>query len=218
MKSFKQFFLENNEELQLDEVTVANAEHAFDLKQKAEAHKKAMFKHRNAPGTDSHEKFLKARTSFINAHKKLKALDLPKAELDQLRKGTNISESEELGEESNVLAKDSNGNPITMQDVRLYAGEGKLPKKTIEQAILIIKKHRAEGKLKYKVNEEIELDEATTPKFKKGDKVHYETSKYSKDNKGVVDSHDGDQVTIKGNDWLGGAQMIKVHQSFVRKQ
>lgn len=67
-------------------------------------------------------------------------------------------------------------------------------------------------------SESLELDEATTPKFKKGDKVRYETSKYSKDNEGIVHSHDGDQVTIKGKDWLGGNQMIQVHQSFVRKQ
>ena len=34
---------------------------------------------------------------------------------------------------------------ITMQDIRLLAGEGKLSKKTIEQAIEIIRKQR-EGK------------------------------------------------------------------------
>lgn len=62
------------------------------------------------------------------------------------------------------------------------------------------------------------LEEAAAPKFKKGDKVQYETSKYSKDNSGVVHSHDGDQVTIVGKDWLGAPQKISVHQSFVRKQ
>jgi hypothetical protein len=67
-------------------------------------------------------------------------------------------------------------------------------------------------------SEEVEITEATAPKFKKGDKVHYETSRDSKDNKGVVHSHDGDQVTIIGKDWLGGPQKITVHQGFVRKQ
>ena len=39
---------------------------------------------------------------------------------------------------------DHKGNPITMQDIRLMAGEGKLSKKTIKQAVAVIKKHRAE--------------------------------------------------------------------------
>lgn len=69
-----------------------------------------------------------------------------------------VKEETEINEEA--LARDSNGNPITMQDVRLYAGEGKLTKKTIAQAISIIKKHRADGTLKYKVKEETEIDEA----------------------------------------------------------
>jgi hypothetical protein len=67
-------------------------------------------------------------------------------------------------------------------------------------------------------SEEVDITEATTSKFKRGDKVHYETSRDSKDNKGVVHSHDGDQVTIIGKDWLGGPQKITVHQGFVRKQ
>ena len=96
----------NEEEVELDEVTGANSDQAFDLKKKAEAHKSAMLKHRDNPGADSHEKFLKARTSFINAHKKLKALDLPKSELDQLRKGTNISEAEELDELSDYTVEE----------------------------------------------------------------------------------------------------------------
>jgi hypothetical protein len=69
-----------------------------------------------------------------------------------------------------------------------------------------------------KVMSAVKKEEVESQKFKKGDKVHYETSRYSKDNPGVVHSHDGDQVTIKGKDWLGGDQMIKVHQGFVRKQ
>lgn len=39
---------------------------------------------------------------------------------------------------------DHKGNPITMQDIRLMAGEGKLSKKTIKQAVDVIKKHRME--------------------------------------------------------------------------
>lgn len=66
--------------------------------------------------------------------------------------------------------------------------------------------------------EDFELDEASAPKFKKGDKVHYETSRDSKNNSGVIHSHDGDQVTIIGKDWLGAPQKITVHQGFVRKQ
>ena len=55
---------------------------------------------------------------------------------------------EEFMAESNHVDVDHNGKPITMQDVRLYAGEGKLSKKTMKQAVDIIKKHRAEGRLK----------------------------------------------------------------------
>lgn len=39
---------------------------------------------------------------------------------------------------------DHKGNPITSQDIRLMAGEGKLTKKTIKQAVGIIKKQRKE--------------------------------------------------------------------------
>lgn len=62
-------------------------------------------------------------------------------------------------------------------------------------------------------SEEFELDEA----FKPGDKVTYETSKYSKDNKGVVHSVDGEHITIKGHDMLGKPHHIEVHQGFVKK-
>ena len=39
---------------------------------------------------------------------------------------------------------DHKGNPITMQDIRLMAGEGKLSKKTIKQTVGIIKRQRKE--------------------------------------------------------------------------
>jgi len=39
---------------------------------------------------------------------------------------------------------DHKGNPITMQDIRLVSGEGKLSKKTIKQAVGIIKRQRKE--------------------------------------------------------------------------
>ncbi|CAB4143627.1 hypothetical protein UFOVP447_194 [uncultured Caudovirales phage] len=39
---------------------------------------------------------------------------------------------------------DHKGNSITSQDIRLMAGEGKLTKKTIKQAVGIIKKQRKE--------------------------------------------------------------------------
>jgi hypothetical protein len=39
---------------------------------------------------------------------------------------------------------DHRGNPITMQDIRLMAGEGKLSKKTTHQAVSVIKKQRKE--------------------------------------------------------------------------
>ena len=35
---------------------------------------------------------------------------------------------------------------ITMQDIRLIAGEGKLTEKTIQQAIAVIRKHREDEK------------------------------------------------------------------------
>ena len=35
---------------------------------------------------------------------------------------------------------------ITMQDIRLIAGEGKLSEKTIRQAIEVIRKHRGDQK------------------------------------------------------------------------
>ena len=35
---------------------------------------------------------------------------------------------------------------ITMQNIRLIAGEGKLTEKTIQQAIAVIRKHRGEKK------------------------------------------------------------------------
>lgn len=87
-----------NEEVELDEVTVANSTAAFDLKKKAESYKKTMIAAQQAKGQAAHDKFLKARTAFMNALKKLKQMDLPKAELDALKKGTNISESVELDE------------------------------------------------------------------------------------------------------------------------
>ena len=83
------------EEVELDEVTVANSPAAFDLKKRAEAYKRNMIKFQQTPGQDAHDKFLKARTALINSLKKLKQMDLPKAELDALRKGTNIFESAE---------------------------------------------------------------------------------------------------------------------------
>ena len=42
------------------------------------------------------------------------------------------------------VAIDHTGKPITMQDVRLMAGEGKLSKKTIKQAVGVIQKRRKE--------------------------------------------------------------------------
>jgi hypothetical protein len=39
---------------------------------------------------------------------------------------------------------DHKGNPITMQDIRLMAGEGKLSRKTVNQAVSVIKKQRKE--------------------------------------------------------------------------
>jgi hypothetical protein len=39
---------------------------------------------------------------------------------------------------------DHKGNPITMQDIRLMSGEGKLSKKTVKQAVSVIKKQRKE--------------------------------------------------------------------------
>jgi hypothetical protein len=35
---------------------------------------------------------------------------------------------------------------ITMQDIRLIAGEGKLTEKTIQQAVEVIRKHRGDKK------------------------------------------------------------------------
>jgi len=35
---------------------------------------------------------------------------------------------------------------ITMQDIRLIAGEGKLSEKTIQQAVEVIRKHRRDKK------------------------------------------------------------------------
>jgi len=51
-----------------------------------------MLKLQDTPGHDAHVKFLKAKTAFTNLIKKLKQLDLPEPELDELRKGTYISE------------------------------------------------------------------------------------------------------------------------------
>ena len=88
----------NKEEVEIDEVTVANSTAAFDLKKKAESYKKTMIASQQAKGQAAHDKFLKARTAFTNALKKLNQMDLPKAELDALKKGTNIRESVELDE------------------------------------------------------------------------------------------------------------------------
>ena len=108
-----------NESVDLDEVTVANSTAAFDLKKKAEAYKRIMAKSQQAKGQDAHDKFLKARTSFMNALKKLKQMDLPKAELDALRKGTNISESVDLDEDTinSVTANYINENDITLDQL-----------------------------------------------------------------------------------------------------
>jgi hypothetical protein len=77
----------------LSEVTAADSEKAFELKKQAAAHKKTMLKHEKMSGPEAHERFLKSKTAFTNAMKKLKQLDLPKPELDALRKGTHLSES-----------------------------------------------------------------------------------------------------------------------------
>ncbi|MDB9980521.1 hypothetical protein OAD61_00265 [bacterium] len=109
-----------NESVDLDEVTVANSTAAFDLKKKAEAYKRIMAKSQQAKGQDAHDKFLKARTSFMNALKKLNQMDLPKAELDALRKGTNISESIEHLNESEIndmTAQYINENNITVDQL-----------------------------------------------------------------------------------------------------
>lgn len=47
--------------------------------------------------------------------------------------------SDFVAEEQHV---DHKGNPITMQDIRLMAGEGRLTKKTVKQAVSVIKKQR----------------------------------------------------------------------------
>ena len=108
-----------SESADLDEVTVANSTAAFDLKKKAESYKKTMIAAQQAKGQDAHDKFLKARTSFMTALKKLKQMDLPKAELDALRKGTNISESVDLNESeiNDITAQYINENNITVDQL-----------------------------------------------------------------------------------------------------
>jgi hypothetical protein len=78
------------EEVELDEVTMSNSEKAFDLKKKAEAAKKNILKFQK--NSSDHDKLLKSKTTFTNIMKRLKQMDLPKPELDALRKGTNVSE------------------------------------------------------------------------------------------------------------------------------
>lgn len=63
--------------------------------------------------------------------------------------------------------------------------------------------------------EEEELEEGHD--LKPGDKVNFETSKYNKENKGVVKSVDGEIVTVTGKNWLGGDQDYEIHHSLMRK-
>ena len=45
-----------------------------------------------------------------------------------------------------LTTKNITEDGITMQDIRLIAGEGKLTEKTIQQAIAVIRKHRGDQK------------------------------------------------------------------------
>lgn len=133
-----------------------------------------------------------------------------------------------------MLAKDGNSSithtwDIHKEEVELEEADQKIKVTDVKSALKNVKNASSHTKKMIKANptqkmpydssrhaaysEEFELDEA----FKPGDKVTYETSKYSKDNKGVVHSVDGEYVTVKGHDMLGKPHHIEVHQGFVKK-
>lgn len=148
--------------------------------------------------------------------------------------GTRVTE--ELKGNQHKLDKNKNGKLdahdfklLRKEEVELEEADQKIKVTDVKSALKNVKNASSHTKKMIKANptqkmpydssrhaaysEEFELDEA----FKPGDKVTYETSKYSKDNKGVVHSVDGEHVTIKGHDMLGKPHHIEVHQGFVKK-
>ena len=142
-------------------------------------------------------------------------------------------EEVELDESVKIIDRDSdldqehfklsvNGKPVHFVHHNYEGGHATDSKQDIHYQVKNQLKHLSDADKKkvtdavhasYRMKEEFELDEA----FKPGDKVTYETSKYSKDNKGVVHSVDGEHVTIKGHDMLGKPHHIEIHQGFVKK-
>jgi hypothetical protein len=78
-----------------------------------------------------------------------KHVNMAAAAINVIRSRAQSAKSSPMGESAaDYDVPTSDG--IDMQDIRLYAGEGKLTHKTVRQAIDIIRKHRKQGTLKAK--------------------------------------------------------------------
>ena len=76
------------EEVDLDEVTVANAAKAFDIKKQAVALKAKIAKLKNTPGDAAHMKMIDAKRSFDKKIAALQALDVDAYEIKKLKESS----------------------------------------------------------------------------------------------------------------------------------
>ncbi len=76
------------EEVDLDEVTVANAAKAFDIKKQAVALKAKIAKLKNTPGDAAHMKMIDAKRSFDKKIATLQALDVDAYEIKKLKESS----------------------------------------------------------------------------------------------------------------------------------
>lgn len=76
------------EEVELDEVTVANAAKAFDIKKQAVALKAKIAKLKNTPGDAAHMKMIDAKRSFDKKIAALQALDVDAYEIKKLKESS----------------------------------------------------------------------------------------------------------------------------------
>lgn len=84
------------EEVELDEVTVANAAKAFDIKKQAVALKAKIAKLKNTPGDAAHMKMIDAKRSFDKKIAALQALDVDAYEIKKLKESS-LDEAEYQG-------------------------------------------------------------------------------------------------------------------------
>ena len=157
----------------------------------------------------------RAKLMMQQAKEKQDLADTHKKEKENLTK-----EDVDLSEEKhivNVTVSDPN-HPMVSKRKETYQRRAVVSALDKSSAIsAAITHYKKKG---YKVHDDhyVGLKEEIEEAFKPGESVKYETSKYSKDNKGTVVSHKGDTVTVKHKDMFGKEHELEVHHSFVRKE